>query len=100
MVISVAAELSVEATDAMVAATKPAATNPSNPGGSNLNIRVGYTRSGCARCGNSRIAQVPGRTMRNSTGSFNTPANNAPQRPSSRLRAASTRCTMNWFVHQ
>ena len=56
--------------------------------------------SGRASLGNSNSAQVPGKTMKNNTGSFSSPANRAPQRAWSMFLADSTLCTIDWLVHQ
>ncbi len=101
IVSKVDAEFRVEATEAIVAAMKLAMTSPMTPAGSRWKISVGYTeiRRGPG-ADSSRMAQVPGSTIRNSTGSFSSPASSTPRRPFSTSCADSTRWTMNWFVHQ
>src|SRR5208282_6925681 len=100
IVISVEAELSIEAIETMVAAMNPATTRPTRPDGSKFKISVGYTASARGSFGNSSNAQVPGKTIKNSTGNFNKPANNAPQRAWSIFFADNMRCTIDWLVHQ
>ena len=80
MVISVEAELSMEAIDTIVAAMNPATTRPISPGGSSSRISRGYTMSDLASRGNNNSAHVPGSTITNRIGSLSSAANRAPQR--------------------
>ena len=50
--------------------------------------------------GYSAAAIIPGSTKMNTGRIFRNPANTVPVRASLTLRAASTRCTMCWSVHQ
>ena len=97
MVTSDAAALRALSRLDMMAATSAVRMSPLNPAGSSSKASAGNTRSGLSRSGKSWIAIIPGMIMRKTLGSLRSPPKSAPRRASSRLRAASIRCTKYWF---
>ena len=100
----VEAELKTDERELIRAASRPAATRPFSPAGSRAPIMAGSAWSGSSSCSApvllSASARTPGKTKRNSGSCLSHAAKMVPRRALSMPLAASTRCTMNWSVHQ
>ena len=100
----VEAELNTDDSELIRAASRPAATRPFNPVGSSAPIMAGSAWSGSSSCSAplllSASARTPGSTNRNSGSCFSQAPRMVPRRAFRIPFAASTRCTMNWSVHQ
>ena len=100
----VEAELKTDDRELIRAASSPAATRPLSPAGSRAPIMAGRAWSGSSSCNApvllSASARTPGSTKRNSGSCFSHAPRMVPRRALAMPLAASTRCTMNWSVHQ
>ncbi len=100
IVTSVAAAFSALSRLDMIAASIAARMMPRRPTGRSSKASVGNASSAVSSPGQSAAATSPGTIISSRFGTFRSPANSAPLRPSSRLRAASARCTKYWLNTQ